>query len=528
MLETVNAPRASTAAEWTTVGLGGNGGPAPGTLIRATDIQTLMDQIDADLEAAGLPDFPWTDSIVSNAVTIKAVQFAEMRTAIGVLYARKGLTLPDWTDEAPGGPSVGTPATPCRASHLTDLQGWLATYEATPPPFASQASNLGLNVATYRPQDTPQPTLPDDTFALDISQLGVRYVRVEVIADANGISPAVVSSLGQWLGVLTSDPYNLIPILVLTNQTFGGSPFDWNEPPQPDASAPPGPQGQQPLMNPWVYQSARRANFIASQFPNVSIFEIWNEPNGEKTALDAGIFASLLNYCAQFMRYGIYPNDPVQPPLEGAPSVQTICSGGILMQDSSGPPCSAFDPGYVSGIYTDATTQYWQSMYTGTFPWDHFGIHPYVTANVDPQNPCSGMMVYWIKSIAGLVQSYNDTNALWATEFGTPRLTCDELGTCEGCENQNPATSDQPAVDQSNILQDIFQALVAQCMPTPVGLACWFKHEAVNPDNQGWFGLTSFCYAAGPPGSGITYLTINGPSTQHWLAWSSFKAQLVG
>ncbi|MCL5075751.1 MAG: hypothetical protein M1136_08940 [Chloroflexi bacterium] len=104
---------------------------APGSPIRAFDIQEVINAINNNRSAAGLEPFPWTDPVVAAEMPIKAVHFTEMRQAIQGLWSSKSMgALPNWSSGVtPGGPSAGTAATIIYASDLTDLRGWLNQYE---------------------------------------------------------------------------------------------------------------------------------------------------------------------------------------------------------------------------------------------------------------------------------------------------------------------------------------------------------------------------------------------------------------
>jgi hypothetical protein len=94
------------------------------TPIKAVHINELRAAVEG---AGGTPPGGWTDGPrVSTTTPIKAKHFVELRDAIQGLWNRCNLgTIPIWTSGVtPGGPSVGTTATPIYASDINDLRYW--------------------------------------------------------------------------------------------------------------------------------------------------------------------------------------------------------------------------------------------------------------------------------------------------------------------------------------------------------------------------------------------------------------------
>ena len=84
---------------------------------------------------------------------MRAVHFVEIRNATQTLWTSRSMgALPNWSSgQAPGGPSLGTAATPIRASDMNDLRRWFDQYEAehtllfdSNRPIAGQASHFAI------------------------------------------------------------------------------------------------------------------------------------------------------------------------------------------------------------------------------------------------------------------------------------------------------------------------------------------------------------------------------------------------
>jgi hypothetical protein len=85
---------------------------------------------------------------------ILALDLVDMGNALQDLFASKQLTLPDWFPQAPGGPSVGTTATPIYASHVLNVRNWVNEGEGVDYPTSIQ---YGVNAQSYYPTVTNQP-----------------------------------------------------------------------------------------------------------------------------------------------------------------------------------------------------------------------------------------------------------------------------------------------------------------------------------------------------------------------------------
>jgi hypothetical protein len=124
-----------------------------GTLIKGSHVRDLRNYIQEDLDHASV-SFTWGwDSWTEqqDATTrILAIHFTRMRDAIQALWHSKGRPdLPDWTEEAPRGPSSGaSDASIIRASHITDLRLWLNQYESNWPD-----NPQGVSSVCYDPRD---------------------------------------------------------------------------------------------------------------------------------------------------------------------------------------------------------------------------------------------------------------------------------------------------------------------------------------------------------------------------------------
>ncbi|MBI4492562.1 MAG: hypothetical protein HY690_07190 [Chloroflexi bacterium] len=151
------------------------GGP-----IKASQVSGLRTAIDQDLAAAQL-SYAWTWANVTPGTAVLAKHFTELRAAIQQLWDFKARgPLPAWTSGVtPGGPSLGTAATPIRASDVTDLRTWLNQYEDNHPPSAQ-----GVDSKSYDPNSPVHPVIQVD-WAQDIKSLSTQqplFVRCNVVA----------------------------------------------------------------------------------------------------------------------------------------------------------------------------------------------------------------------------------------------------------------------------------------------------------------------------------------------------------
>ncbi|MCL4459822.1 MAG: hypothetical protein M1136_01810 [Chloroflexi bacterium] len=107
---------------------------APGSPVRAFDIQEVINAINSNRSAAGLPSFPWTDPTVLAGTPVKAVHFTEMRAATQDLWNKKGMgRITPWRAyglDTPG--QEPGPGKPIYAQDLLDVRRWLNQYEDAP------------------------------------------------------------------------------------------------------------------------------------------------------------------------------------------------------------------------------------------------------------------------------------------------------------------------------------------------------------------------------------------------------------
>ncbi|TAK27713.1 MAG: hypothetical protein EPO21_23565 [Chloroflexota bacterium] len=91
------------------------------------DLMELRAAVDVNRKAAGMTPSTWTDPVIiaGTGVRVRALHFTDLRTSIQDLWTAAGLgTLPQFT-----GGAIAAETRKIKASDLTDLRGWLATYE---------------------------------------------------------------------------------------------------------------------------------------------------------------------------------------------------------------------------------------------------------------------------------------------------------------------------------------------------------------------------------------------------------------
>ena len=103
-----------------------------GTPIRASDVQEVINAINANRSSAGLSPYPWTDPTVSAGTPIEAIHFTQMRGAIQGLWTHKNMgSLTPWRAYGLDGQGPG-PGKVVYAQDLLDVRRWVNQYEAAP------------------------------------------------------------------------------------------------------------------------------------------------------------------------------------------------------------------------------------------------------------------------------------------------------------------------------------------------------------------------------------------------------------
>lgn len=264
----------------------------------AADVAQVRNFIDQDIAAAGLSPHPWSWNNVVSGDPVLAVQFKEMKDAIQRLWDFKARgPLPMWSSGVePGGPSLGTPASPIFASDLTDLRTWLNQYEDNHPP-----SDQGLDTLCFDPRHPNRPIITD-AWAQDIKDLALEkppFVRANVKCRAdNSIPPEDRELYKQAFNLYRGKGLRVFAL-------FAAGEFEVIVPGDPDRD-PKAPLDAN-FTNPYITAFSNKAADVSTYLYNnagVEDYIIWNEPNvtaHPEKQLDPEHFAALLYHCWQKM-----------------------------------------------------------------------------------------------------------------------------------------------------------------------------------------------------------------------------------
>jgi hypothetical protein len=177
--------------------------------------------------------------------------------------------------------------------------------------------------------------------------------------------------------------------------------------------------------NPFVAQFAEIAGKLAAAIPEISIWEIWNEPNAWRThngdAYSGGSFIYPSNFAALLIR--------AATAIKGANPRTTIVTGGLLSHNNHGVLSTANSGAdYLQGVYTALR------RFGGSIPFDAIGQHLYVD---QPGRADSDHLWQYISHMQAVVQRNEGgggrpvyiTEAAWTTGAVAPDLQAANLRT---------------------------------------------------------------------------------------------------
>lgn len=407
-----------------------------------------------------------------------------------------------------------------------------AEEQAMPQAIAPGATNpefMGMVVRDPFYEFNTNPAFPNqpnqaaqDTMGRLLANIGVRWVRLEFIADPDGhvnfgkydyFIGTVAPRYGlKVLGLLTTNsiitfkdggyyPYRLnLDLPTLTHPTFGG--------------------GLNQYMIDWLSEALRVAehyNGSNSAAGRVHAFEIFNEMNrlfGDGTNLPTGIDYAGLNpvYVARIHTkfYRICKNTDNSQPSVICPADTQIILGGLHPKGTSNRRSSSkvaetfayTDEQYLKVMYDNAFTEfknYAQNLqpWNGTYPLEGVGFHPY-PEEIMPRaqgiyNDIDVKIAPRLNQLRAVLAAKNDQGKpFWITEIGY---------NIAFYKNRGPYA---PSV-QADFMREVYTSLAAR---GDVANVFWFKYEdfppADGPDAQMW-GIVRIPFAAGPCEGGVCY-----------------------
>lgn len=198
-----------------------------------------------------------------------------------------------------------------------------------------------------------------------------------------------------------------------------------------------------------VHHFAAEAKQVAAHYPQIQQWEIWNEPNAERTYLYPSVYAQLTNLVTQYIK-------------SANPDAVTI-GGGLFTHGYGSHPSDGDDAvGYLRDVYRFAGTANWHRT-----PWDFLGVHIYVCST---PSWCPRPIDVRIATRAIL-------NALYANDHHF-RLSVTEFGAEAGGSDENS--------DFQVMAIEAISTVFAQ-WGSRVDAACVYKYQDTNGDKS--FGL---------------------------------------
>jgi hypothetical protein len=363
---------------------------AAGTLMRGSHVRVLRTYIEEDLNAASV-EFNWTWSnwpaSQDPSTVIRAVYFKEMRDAIQALWDSKGRgSLPKWTQDSPGGPSIGTTATPIRASHITDLRAWLNQYEGNHP-LLSQ----GVDSKCYDAADGRFPLISDvsgNDWTSDIKDLSSAhqrlYIRLRITApldpdhpqdgytvDLSSDSPPGRNDYANYLSAfLQYKDQNMIMFPLFTLSFY--QPYGYNI----SATLESDHQSPNYFTNDYTRGYADRVvqfmQYVISHDSSINDLIVWNEPNnlppsGNKEYMEEKYFAALL-----YTTWNKVQSSSFVDSHGNSVSKPNVYWGGIFTLSDNDYPSQIT---YLKNVYNEIDKSGVMAGRPKPYPWEGINVH---------------------------------------------------------------------------------------------------------------------------------------------------------
>lgn len=239
---------------------------------------------------------------------------------------------------------------------------------------ANYAEHFGISIGA--PVYNGQVTFTEQV-ASDLNAMGVRWIRVEFIAEGDTIPYAKYDEI-----INRANAHNIETLGLLTYQTkfYSWDPNNWAN----DA-------WQDTFRDRCVQIVDHYRNFASGP---VRFWEIWNEPDS-MGGMPAAKFGRLLSI--------------VYPAIKTLDPQATVVSGGLTGYWT--PPYAYMRSVYQSSYFTTYKNTY------GIYPFDIFGLHPYDWTR-DPYN----YLATYMNGTYGLRKLLNDWGdgykRMWLTEYG--------------------------------------------------------------------------------------------------------------
>ncbi|GAB4208060.1 MAG: hypothetical protein OHK0022_37120 [Roseiflexaceae bacterium] len=284
-------------------------------------------------------------------------------------------------------------------------------------------------------------TVAQEEMARTLARMGVRWVRMEFIAD-NGVVD--FNRFDYFIGTL-APRYNLKVLGLLNTNLAAGSPYLLNT--DPVGSDPVYGGGTNDYMRRWLDSAlavAARYNGSNPAHGRVHAFEILNEVNrlGDGTSLPPGVsYAGMAPDRVARMQakfYRICKNTDNSQPVARCPADTAIIVGGLhpkgtstRRDDPKQPETFTFtDEAYLAEMYRTAFTDFKDKSpnvepWKGRWPVDGIGFHPYpeeIFPRLSLQDVASdintkiGPRLNEVR--AALVRAGDPNQPFWITEIG--------------------------------------------------------------------------------------------------------------